>query len=424
MCYRHYALSLLFTGIVFVAANERSFGESTGDWTRFRGPNGTGIAPLGQDIPSQWTLDEANWKVGLPGKGHAQPVFWGERIFLRGSNDEGTKRFVFALRVKDGSVEWTREFDTTTQEKHELSSYASSTPTVDADRVYVVFGTPEEGRLHALDHEGKDVWTTDLGAYDTRHGFGASPILLREMVIVSKEVRADNFVAAFDRKTGNEIWKLPRESTITSYSTPCIHMPESENPQIIFNSTVYGFCGVDALTGKAVWQAKVFDKRTVSSPVLGPGLVIGTTGSGGGGNYLVATKLGGHGDVTESHFAYKIRKAAPYVPTPIIKDDRLFLWNSKGIATCVKVGSGKVIWQKRVGGQYYGSPIWLDGRLFCLSHEGEIVVIAAADEFKLLGRTDLGEESHSTPAVYGGRLYLRTLGHLYSVGGEKPVSGH
>ena len=154
-----------------------------------------------------------------------------------------------------------------------------------------------------------------------------------------------------------------------------------------------------------------------SSPILAGDLVLGTTGSGGGGNYVVAVrpgkKVGDKPDV-----AYEVRKEAPYVPTPVAKGDLLFLWSDKGIVTCVDAKSGEQVWQKRVTGNYSGSPIRVADKLYCMDEAGTVVVIAADREFQEFGRVPLNEESRSTPAVSGGRMYLRTISHLYSLGGK------
>jgi len=411
-----FVLRLTVSGLAIIAAPIlASDGGESPHWARFRGPNGTGLAS-GEGIPSQWSEKDVNWKVKLPGVGHAQPVIWGDRIFMRAASEDGTKRFFFCSSVKDGATEWTHEYDAVADEIHELNSYASSTPALDAERVYLVYGTSAAGWIKAYTHAGDLVWTTDLGAFKTVHGPGSSPIVFRDSVIYAKDVKADSFLAAFDCKSGDERWRIPRENALSSYSTPCVYQPPSGNPQLFFNSKARGITAVDALVGKVIWEAKVLERRAVSSPVIGPGVVVATTGSGHGGNYLAAVKLGGVGDVTETHLAYKITQAAPYVPTPVIRGDRMFLWNRMGIVSCAKVQDGEIVWRERVGGNYYGSPICLDERLFCVSNGGEVVVVAASNEFKVLGRTALDEVCNSTPAVAGGRLYVRTLEHLTSVG--------
>ena len=151
---------------------------------------------------------------------------------------------------------------------------------------------------------------------------------------------------------------------------------------------------------------------------MADGLLIGTCGSGQGGNYLVAVKPGRAAKGASPSLAYKLRRSMPYVPTSVARDGLLFLWSDAGIVTCVEARTGKVHWQERVEGRFFGSPVWVEGRLFCISTTGKVVVIAASDKFKPIAVNDLGEASNATPALGGNRMYLRTLGQLVSLGGE------
>ena len=149
---------------------------------------------------------------------------------------------------------------------------------------------------------------------------------------------------------------------------------------------------------------------------MAAGLIVGTCGSGGGGNYLMAVRPGGA--VKRPEMAYTIRKSAPYVPTSVCVGERLFLWSDGGIVSCVQATSGEVKWQERVGGRFFSSPLWVDGRLFCVSTTGEVVVVEASDRFRILARNPLGEVTHSTPAVAKGRMFIHTTKSLISVGGR------
>ena len=182
---------------------------------------------------------------------------------------------------------------------------------------------------------------------------------------------------------------------------------------MIFNSQSHGISSIDPATGHTNWEIDVFDKRSVSSPLVVGGLIFGSCGSGGGGNYVVAVRPGKKPEV-----AYKIDKSAPYVPTSVAHGKLLFLWGDSGVVSCIDVPSGNLVWQKRVGGNYSGSPVRAAGRLYCISAEGEVVVLAAKDQFDLISRQPLGEPSRSTPAIAGGRMYLRTVSHLVSIGGK------
>lgn len=388
------------------------------EWTRFRGPNGSGVCE-GPDIPAAWTEMDYNWRVKLPGAGHSQPVIWGERIFLTSGAHRGARRLVLCLKEADGGIAWQREYAMGEHKKHDFNSYASSTPAVDGERIYISFAEPEKLALKALGHQGEEKWSRDLGPFHSQHGSGSSPVLFEDKVILAGDQDADSFLIALDRATGAIRWKTERRSKITAYGTPCLFVAPGAPAELIVSSQAHGLSSLDPSTGSLNWEAPLFDMRTVSSPVLAGSLVLATCGSGGGGNYLVAVRGGGKGDVSASHLAYKLTRAIPYVPTPLIKGDRLFLWSDKGVVSCLKAASGETVWQNRIGGNYFGSPVCIGDRLYGVSVDGEVVVVAAADDFKVLGRTHLGEGSHSTPAVAGGRLYLRTHTQLFSIGGKK-----
>lgn len=209
---------------------------------------------------------------------------------------------------------------------------------------------------------------------------------------------------------------------MTAYSTPCLFEADGQKPVLIFNSQAHGISAIDPDNGKVVWEyTKAFDKRSVSSPVIASGLIIGSCGSGGGGNYIVAVRPGTPAKGIEPKLAYEIRKSAPYVPTSVSLGDLLFLWSDAGIVSCVHAPTGEIRWQERVGGgkdSFFGSPICVDGRLYCISSTGTVYVVAASEEFKELGQYPFGELAHTTPSVADGRLYIRTASHVISIGGK------
>lgn len=392
------------------------------EWTRFRGPNGTGISDA-KTIPTQWTERDFNWKVALPGIGHSSPVVWGEKIFLTSTDEAAGKIIVHCHRTLDGVLLWRKDFSVTPHKKHKFNSYASGTPAVDAERVYVCWNDPSHFPLIALDHDGKQVWERDLGPFLSENGGGNSPIVYRDLVVVANEQDGESFLLAIDAKTGKDRWKTPRRSAKAAYSTPCVYEAPGQKPLLIFNSQAHGIGAIDPETGKPVWEyASAFDKRSVSSPIVASGLVIGSCGSGGGGIYAVAVRPGDSATGKKPELAYELRKSAPYVPTGVAVGDLLFLWSDAGILSCLHGATGEVKWQERVGGNYFASPICVDGRLFNASTSGEMVVVEASGHFRELARNPLGEMTHSTPAVAAGRMYIRTLGHLICVGGPRTSS--
>jgi outer membrane protein assembly factor BamB len=227
---------------------------------------------------------------------------------------------------------------------------------------------------------------------------------------------------AVDAATGKTRWKTPRKTTQTGYGTPCVYQPGTGKPQLIFNSQSDGISAIDPGDGKVIWElADLFDKRTVSSPVIAGGLLLGSCGSGGGGNYLVAVRPGVPAEKKAPTVVFTIRKSAPYVPTSVAYGNLLFLWGDGGIVSCLQAASGEVKWQERVGGDFFSSPVCVDGRLFCVSVRGEVAVVEATDKFQVLAKNPLGELTRSTPAVAGGRMYIHTSQHLFSIGG-RPLS--
>lgn len=387
------------------------------EWTRFRGPNGTGFSNA-KTIPTKWTSSDINWKVALPGEGHSSPVLWGDRVFVTSCDAEAGQFFVLCIDTKEGGILWRQARSLTAHEKHRFNSFATATPVVDADRVYVCRTEPARITFTAFDHAGQTVWEKDLGPFEINHGAGASPIVHGSLVILPNEQRGDSFLVALDTRTGEERWRVPRRSDAGNYSTPCVYQPAGGKPALIFNSQAHGISGIAPDTGDILWEfSDAFDKRSVSSPVIAGDLVIGSCGSGGGGNYVVAVRAGDPARNRAPSLAWQVRRSAPYVPTSILVGDALYLWSDGGVVSRVNAATGEVDWQERVDGDFFGSPVCVDGRLFCVSTTGDVVVVKAGAQFEVLARNPLNETTHSTPAVAGGRMYIHTRGHLFSVGG-------
>jgi outer membrane protein assembly factor BamB len=189
--------------------------------------------------------------------------------------------------------------------------------------------------------------------------------------------------------------------------------------ELLFNAGAHGISGVDPKTGRVNWELDVFDKRSVSSPLVVSGLVFGSCGSGAGGNYVVALDpADGPGEAPR--VAWKLDRSAPYVPTPVARGPLVFFWSDQGVVTCVRAADGKVVWLQRIGGNFSGSPVRVADRLYCISDEGQVIVLAAGEQFALLAENPLGEPSRSTPAIAGGRMLLRSQSHLAAVG-ESPA---
>jgi outer membrane protein assembly factor BamB len=410
--------------MLFASAGGRA---ADNDWPRFRGPNGQGISDA-TTVPVQWTDKDYNWKVALPGTGHSSPVVWGDRIFLTCADAQTAKRMVLCLAAADGRTLWQRDYPSKTYGQNEENNYASATPAADADAVYLTWTAPEEVVLLALDHAGTEKWRRRLGPYPTRHGSGTSPIVYQDLVILSNDQEGTRFVSsegksfivAVDRTSGETRWQSDRRTVLAAYSTPCVFRADGGPPELIFTSTAHGITAIDPATGKVNWEIdRIFLDRCVASPVLAPGLVIASYGYGNRGTRLVAVRPGSKAKGVEPQVAWDMKKDVPLIPTPIIKDGRLFCWADDGTVTCLTVETGRPVWQERLGTQFFASPVCVNNRLYGISKKGEVFVIAAADKFELLARVPLGEPTNATPAVAGGVMYLRTASHLMSLGGKK-----
>ena len=397
------------------------------EWTRFRGPNGQGISDA-KTIPVKWTEKDYNWKVELPGGGHSSPVLWGEKLFVTSGDRQAGNSVIYALNVSDGKVLWQKEYSLSKYRPNKLNSFATATPVVDADYVYVLWTSLEETILTALNHQGTEIWKRTFEGVRCQHGAGSSPIVHDDMVIftheheskISKDARS--FWIAVNRKTGETRWTLDRKTgPKTSYSTPCLYAPATGTPQLIFNSYSHGMTSVDPGTGNVIWEvASAFPARVVSSPVIADELLIGSCGDGGSGKRLIAIRPGSNDGSIQPKEAYKIDSGyRPYVPTSIAKGGLLFTFLDRGYVSCWNSATGRQLWQEKPAGRFFGSPVCVDGKLYCITMDGDVVVIKAADTYELLAINPLGESSHTAPAVAGGRMYLRTYSQLFSIGSKK-----
>ncbi|MBE7501597.1 MAG: PQQ-binding-like beta-propeller repeat protein [Verrucomicrobiales bacterium] len=388
------------------------------EWPRFRGPNGSGLGQAAA-LPAQWAPSDFAWKARLPGTGHSSPVLWGERLVVTAA-DPATGHFsVLGFHADTGARLWQRDYPVPHHGLHRNNTFASASAAADGSQVYVPRVQDDRLWLTALTLDGAPVWEVDLGGFNTEHGLGHSPIEHDGRVFLAQDHDDLGRIVALEAATGRLVWEVPRSAGYADYSVPCVLASSATSQVLVFNSQEDGISGVDARTGTVVWRSdRVLRMRSVSSPIAAGNLVFGTCGSGGGGHYLVALRPPNR-DQARPSVAYEIRKAAPYVPSPLALGDHLFLWSDGGIVTCARLATGTSLWQERVGGNFFSSPVAADGKLINVSTTGEVVAVAAAESFVLLGRTPLGEASHATPAIARGRLYVRTLSQVVCLGPEK-----
>ena len=390
------------------------------EWTRFRGPNGSGLGTA--SLPAQLTDKDINWTLTLPGTGHSSPVVWGDRVFVTCTPDarqaELAKRSVVCVDAKTGKLLWFREYATGGYRKHADNSFASPSCTVDADRVYTWFAGADGSQLVALSQsDGKEVWKRDLGPFKSQHGPGASPIAEKGVIYLqSSQDEPGSFIEAFDAASGQTLWKNEIKGGQHAISTPCFAVKGS---QFISLSTDNGLLGLDPATGKQLWSVPdLFKLRCVASPVVtSDNWIVVQCGQGQAASEIKVMKGAAE---SKPETAYEVVRIGGYVPTPIIVGDLLFLWKENGTVTCVRAATNEQLWSERVEGPYYASPICIGGkggRLYNLTRSGELVSIAAAEKFELIQRFPLNEkESHATPAVSGGHMFVRTFSRLISIG--------
>ncbi len=382
------------------------------NWPRFRGADGSGIARCANGkLPDDWTEADFDWKIPLPGVGHSSPIIWGNRLFLTTALDEGTLRYLLCFDAETGNEVWRQPAAFAKSGKHQKSSWASATPATDGQYVYVPFSDEAKFVISAYDFAGERIWERDLGAYDSRHAQGASPIVFEDLVIVPNDQDGPSSVVALDRANGEIRWRTDRRSGHTSYATPLLIQSAGKSPQLICSSYAMGVTSLDPRTGKQNWATEKLPARTVSSPVFAEGLVYQQCGGGGVGTLFVAVDpFARDAEAADRpRLVYSRDKNLPSVPTVLANGKYLFMLTDKGIVHCVEATTGNDIWTKRIGGNYSSSPICVDDKLYLLSEAGEVLVISAGPEFKQFAKVALGDPSHATPAFSGERLYLRTF---------------
>ncbi len=392
-------------------------------WDRFHGPNGTGVAHH-VNFPSSWSVDDYLWRVELPGRGVSSPVVWRaegtEFLYVQGGTPRGDARYIRCVDASSGETVWHQEQSFPAHAMHRRNSLGSSTCAVDASGVYVVFGA-ETYRITKYDHQGETVWHQDLGPFVCAHGGAISPVVIHDRVVCSLQqpVGESGLVAtvlrSFDCASGKPGWHTVMTAhEKASFSAPCLRKVSADQSEIVCANTGDGLFAIDPDDGKPRWSLPVFKMRTVSSPVLAGDLVLGSTGSGGGGNYVVAVRPSERGDTATE--VYRLTQQAPYVPTSVFRDGLLFLCSDKGIVTCLDAKTGEEHWKKRATGPTGASPVCVGERLVCVDEAGEVIVLAAAATYEKLGSGSLGENSQSTPAVGARRIYFRSDTHLMALG--------
>ncbi len=432
-------LSVLFLTLTVPLAVQA--GEN--DWPSFRGGARAGVAE-GPSYPDTWSADRnVVWKKTVPGRGWSSPVVWGERIFvtsvlsdadlpeqrkglyiqdLNGKVQPGEHRWVVScLDFKTGKPLWQHEAHKGVPAGpiHIKNSYASETPVCDGERLYVYFGNLG---LFCYDLEGKQLWSHKLPAYKTSMGWGtgASPVAHAGRLYVVNDNEEKSTLTAYDGKTGKQLWQVPRTEK-SNWATPFVW--EHEQGTEIVTAATPKIRSYD-LEGKQLWELAGMSVISIPSPFARRGLLYVSSG------YVLdplhrpvyAIRPGARGNITlaadetsSKHVAWSLPLAGPYHPTPLVYEDYLYVLYDRGMISCWEAKTGKQVYDReRLGPTAFTASPWAcNGKVFCLSEDGDTVVVQAGKEFKVLDRNKLDEMSLATPALASGSLILRTQKHLY-----------
>ncbi len=395
---------------------------SAGDWPGWRGPLGNGISE-DKGFPVHWSAADAEgkplpvekwqnirWKVAVPGKGNSSPIVWKDRLFLTTTLDDEGTRAILCFRRTNGDLLWKATNPSKAREKLSgdglKAGFASPTPITDGERVYAFFGP---AGVLCVDFDGKQVWHEDLGALDHVWGTAASPVLWKDLLILNGDNDGPAFLFGLSKKTGQVIWKTKRPSG-GGWSTPLVVRAGDREELVV--SGAKRVTAYDPESGKELWHCQGLGDIICPTPVAGHGLIFVPTGSNGP---MFAVKPGGTGDVTATHLAWQSRRGAPYVPSPILVGDYLYLVNNGGLMSCYEARMGKQLYQERLAGSFSSSFVAAGDKLYIVNEEGEGFVIAAGPEFKVLATNRLGEPCLASPALADGSIILRTDKSLFCI---------
>jgi outer membrane protein assembly factor BamB len=408
--------ALAFLAVSLAPAAEPTLPDvAPADWPWWRGPTLDGKS-RDQSAPTRWSATEnVVWKTPIPGRGHSSPVLWGDRLFLTTADETAQTQRVLAFDRRTGKPVWdtvahTGGFDM----KHEKNSHASGTPACDGERVYAVFVNARALHVTATDLDGKVVWQRNAGPYESQHGNGSSPVFYRKTLIVLADSMKGSFLAALDRATGEVVWKIDRPVTGRNgnYASPVV-ATVAGRPQLLVQGTRVT-TSYDPDTGKTLWTCTGPAEVTGCTPAWDDRHVFVTGGFPE--KEVMAIRADGSGDVTRTHVAWRSKKGVSYVPSPLYHAGRLYIVSDNGVATCFDAKTGREVWSERLGGAFTSSPVLVGELVYVTNEAGRTYVLKTGPKFEQVAANDLGEGVLSTPAVAGGRIYLRTAGSLNCIG--------
>jgi outer membrane protein assembly factor BamB len=387
------------------------------DWPWWQGPHHDNIAAPGQAPPLRWGPHEnVIWKAEVPGRGHSSPCIWGDRIFLTTADDAAQVQSMLCYDRATGRRRWQTEVHRGGfVAQHRKGSHASATPACDGQRVFVPLVIQDAIWLSALDFDGKIVWQKRLGNFQSMHGFAASPLLYGSLVIVAADNLKDSFLIALHRRTGEIVWRTDRPSyKLGTYASPTVGHVAGRD-QLLLHGPLKVF-SYNPLTGALLWTCDGPSESSASTMTLGRDLVYSSVGYPK--RNLLCIRADGNGDVTKTHVAWSKKNKMAYVPSLLLADGLLTMVEDAGHAVCFDAASGEEVWTEKLEGQFSASPVLAHGHIYAVNEEGVTLVFKAGRKFEMVARNDLADGGFATPAICGGRVYIRSLHHLYCLGRE------
>jgi outer membrane protein assembly factor BamB len=387
-----------------------------GDWPEFRGPDGLGNAAE-YSVPMEWS-DSQNvaWSAPIPGLGWSSPSIVDGTIYLTTAvpQGEGLSLRAYAIDSATGKTIWEREIKSIDKAPpiHAKNSHASPTPIVRDGSVFVHFGTLGTARLSAK--TGEIQWLCEELIYPPMHGSGGSPVYCEGKLVIVCDGSIDPFVCAVDAETGKVVWKTLRSVPARishSFATARVTLVDGKY-QVLAPGPEH-LAAYDLETGREIWRVLAPGWSVVPQPVIFEDLVIYNH------DYdnpeLIAVRMGGEGDRTESSIVWRSPRGAPSTPTPLLVGSELYFVNDKGVASCVDAKTGERHWMERLGGNYSASPVFVNGLVLFLSEEGVATWIRPAKEFSVVGKNEISGRTFATPAFAENAIYLRTDSTLLKI---------
>ncbi len=397
-------------------------------WPQFRGPQGTGHSDA-RDLPLNWSeAQNIAWKTPIHGRGWSSPVIYGNQVWITTSTEDGRQLFAVCLDRQTGRIiRDLKLFDVAQpQYSHPFNSYASPTPVIERGRVYVTFGSAGTACIDTTTF--RVLWERRDIECNHFRGAGSSPILFRDLLVMHFDGSDHQFVIALNKQTGKTVWLTKRSIDFQdldakgkpaadgdlrkAFSTPHVEMLNGRLELISLGAkATYGY---NPLTGQELWRVEERGQHSSSTrPVIGHGMIFYPTGFSAG--QLFAVRIGGNGLITDTHVAWRFKRSVSNKPSILLIDDLVYMIGDAGIATCLEAKTGVTVWQKRIVGEYSGSPVFADGRIWFFSEDGKTTVIRAGRQFELLAENQLDDGFLASPAIAGKAFFLRTRTHLYRI---------